>query len=245
MYDDDFKNKYQDFTKMFVRDYANWDRNYTRLPWFRSMDPWCGHSFSGGLGDFNGNGQESSSEAMQAWGAMLLLGTVLNDKKMRDAAIFGYVQEAQAVAEYWFDRSHRPVNGEVGNYDYTKYKFPYNSNLVTQGIGWWTYFSGDLFWMHAIQCLPMSPLLKYLYEDLKFARWDYNSMWTTKSLGGWDTNLGNEAGVGNIALSYLQIFDPDSAASIFDWLWLNNKNTAKAPDNIMLLLIGISMLIDH
>ncbi|MCX7985809.1 MAG: discoidin domain-containing protein [Bacteroidales bacterium] len=231
MYDEEFKNKYKDFTRMLVLDYANWDRNYTRLPWFRSMDPWCGHSFSGGLGDFNGNGQESSSEAMQAWGAMFLLGTVLNDTAMRNAAIFGYVQEAQAVAEYWFDRSHIPANGGVGNYDYTKYKFPYNSNLVTQGIGWWTYFSGDWFWMHAIQWLPMSPLLKYLYEDLNFARWDYTSMWNTKTLGGWESNLGNEAGVGNIALSYLQIFDPDSAASVFDWLWLNNKTTARAPDN--------------
>jgi len=231
MYDEEFKNKYKDFTRMLVLDYANWDRNYTKLPWFRSMDPWCGHSFSGGLGDFNGNGQESSSEAMQAWGAMFLLGTVLNDTAMRNAAIFGYVQEAQAVAEYWFDRSHIPDNGGIGNYDYTKYKFPYNSNLVTQGIGWWTYFSGDWFWMHAIQWLPMSPLLKYLYEDLNFARWDYTSMWNTKTLGGWDSNLGNEAGVGNIALSYLQIFDPDSAASVFDWLWTNNKVTARAPDN--------------
>ncbi|MBN2485485.1 MAG: discoidin domain-containing protein [Bacteroidales bacterium] len=244
MYDKEFMDKYKDFTKMMVLDYANWNRNYKKLPWFRSMDPWCGHSFSGGMGDFNGNGQESSSEAMQAWGAMFLLGTVTNDTEMRDAAIFGYVQEAQAVAEYWFDRDHIPANGGSGNYDYTKFTcrnqdtpqflgkpFPYNSNLVTQGIGWWTYFSGDWYWMHAIQWLPMSPFFKYMYEDLEFARWDYNSMWTTKSLGGWDSNLGNEAGVGNVALSYLQVSDPDSAAAIFDWLWDNNRVTARAPDN--------------
>ena len=246
MYDTDFMNKYQDFTKMQVRDYANWDRNYKALPWFRSMDPWCGHSFSGGVGDFNGNGQESSSEAMQAWGAMFMLGSVTNDVAMRDAAIFGYVQEAQGVAEYWFDRSHIPANGGVGNYDYTKFvnhnpdtqanpviwnkPFPYNSNLVTQGIGWWTYFSGDWYWMHAIQWLPMSPFHKYLYEDINFAKWDYNSMWTTKTLGGWDSNMGNEAGVGNVTLSYLQISDPQGAAAIFDQLWDNNKVTARAPD---------------
>src|SRR5207244_184453 len=106
----------------------------------------------------------------------------------------------------------------------------YNSNQQTNGIGWWTWFSGDEYWMHAIQWLPMSPLLKYLCEDPAFAKWDYETMWKGKTVGGFDSNLGREAGVGNVALSYLQIFDPNQAASIFDDLWDSNKGTAHAKD---------------
>ena len=231
MYDEDFKAKYGEFLKMIARDYANWDRSYTKLPFFRNLDIWEGHSYAGGMGDFNGNGQESSSEAVHAQGSLYLLGLALNNDSIRDAGIFSYVQEAQGSAEYWFDRAHIPANGGVGNYDYTLYDKPYCSNLTTNGIGWWTYFSGDPFWMHSIQWIPISPVLKYLYEDPTFARWDYTTMWNSKQIGGWDSNLGNEAGVGNLTLSYLNIFAPDSAAAVFDRLWDQKKVTARAPDN--------------
>ena len=231
MYDEEFKAKYKDMAKMLVLDYANYNRADQRFTYFRSFDPWAGHSYSGGVGDGNGNGMESSSESMQAWGAMYLLGEVTGDKAMRDAGIFGYVQEAQGVAEYWFDRSHIPANGGVGNYDYTKWKKAYNSNLTSGGIGWWTYFTGDPFWMHAIQWIPMSPLLKYLYEDVPFAKWDWEKMWATKEGGGWEADLGDKGDIGALALSYFQIASPDSAAAIYDNLWDNNRGMARAKDN--------------
>ena len=224
MYDEDFKAKYQDMAKMLVLDYANYNRADKRYTYFRSFDPWAGHSYSGGLGDANGNGEESSSEGMQAWGAMYLLGEVTGDKAMRNAGIFGYTQEAQGVAEYWFDRSHIPANGGQGNYDYTKWGHDYNSNLQSNGIGWWTWFSGDPFWMHAIQWLPMSPMLKYLYEDTAFAAWDWSTMWREKQGGGWDSDFGNGPTPANVGLSYLQISNPDSAAAIFDNLWDNKRS---------------------
>jgi endoglucanase Acf2 len=224
MYDEEFKAKYKDIAKLLVLDYANYNRADKRFAYFRSFDPWAGHSYSGGLGDSNGNGEESSSEGMQAWGAMYLLGEVTGDKAMRDAGIFGYTQEAQGVAEYWFDRSHIPANGGKGNYDYTKWTHAYNSNLTSGGIGWWTYFSGDPFWMHSIQWLPMSPLLKYLYEDPAFAAWDWNTMWREKQGSGWEGDFGSGATPANVGLSYFQIASPDSAAAIFDNLW-NNKRT--------------------
>lgn len=231
MDDPELKAKYGEFSKMIVKDYANWDPNDTRFPFFRSMDPWAGHCYAGGMGDENGNGMESSSESLFAWGGMFLLGTTLDDKPMRDAAIFGYVQEAQAVAEYWFDRQHIPENGGVGNYDYTKYDKPYNSNLVTNGIGWWTYFSGDPFWMHSIQWLPMTPALNYLYEDLKFAKWDFETMWKSMDQAklGWKRFEDNS--IGNVPLSYYQISNPQDAAKIFDDNWDARKGMTRSPEN--------------
>ena len=220
--DEDFKARFGGMLKLIAKDYANWDRTDKRFPLFRTFDPWAGHSFAGGIGDGAGNGQESSSEAMQGWGGLYLLGLALGDDDMRDAGIFGYVSEARGTAEYWFDRDRK-------NIDYTKYTKPYNSNLTCHGVGWWTYFSGDPVWMHSIQWLPNSPALDYLSEDLKFAKWDYDTMWRTKHVSGWDGELGN-ASLGNVVLSYLQRSDPEQAAAIFDKLEREGRGVVKNAD---------------
>ena len=233
MVDDDFRKKFGPMLTMIAKDYANWDRTEKRFPLFRTFDPWAGHSFAGGVGDGAGNGQESSSEAMQGWGGLYLLGLALGDDAMRDAGIFGYVSEARATAEYWFDRDRE-------NIDYTKYKHPYNSNLTCHGVGWWTYFSGDPVWMHSIQWLPNTPALDYLSEDLKFAKWDWETMWKTKEIGGWFEKgrtrdghetppVGNES-LGNVLLSYLQRHDPAQAAEVFDNLRAKKMNAAMNAD---------------
>ena len=233
MFDADFAAKFGPMLKLIAKDYANWDRSDKRFPLFRHFDPWAGHSFAGGMGDGNGNGQESSSEAMQGWGGMYLLGLALGDAAMRDAAIFGYVSEARGTAEYWFDRDKE-------NIDYTKYKHPYNSNLTCHGVGWWTWFSGDPVWMHSIQWLPNTPALDYLSEDLEFAKWDWETMWKTKEIGGWFEKgkarnghetppVGNES-LGNVLLSYLQRHDPAQAAKIFDELRAKKMNAAMNAD---------------
>ena len=220
--DEDFKARFGGMLKLIAKDYANWDRTDRRFPFFRTFDPWAGHSFAGGIGDGAGNGQESSSEAMQGWGGLYLLGLALGDDDMRDAGIFGYVSEARGTAEYWFDRDRK-------NIDYTKYKKPYNSNLTCHGVGWWTYFSGDPVWMHSIQWLPNSPALDYLSEDLKFAKWDYDTMWGLKHVSGWDGELG-DASLGNVVLSYLQRSDPEQAAAIFDKLEREGRGVVKNAD---------------
>jgi len=231
--DDDFRAKFGPMLTLVAKDYANWDRGERRFPFLRTFDPWAGHSFAGGLGDGNGNGQESSSEAMQGWGGLYLLGLALGDDAMRDAGIFGYVSEARAIAEYWFDRDRE-------NIDYSKFAHPYNSNLTCHGVGWWTYFSGDPVWMHSIQWLPNTPALDYLSENLEFAKWDWETMWKAKEIGGWFENGVNRAGdetppvgnesLGNVLLSYLQRHDPAQAASVFAELRRRGYRAATAPD---------------
>ena len=239
--DDDFRARYGDMLRLVVKDYANWDRSDKRFPWLRTFTPWSGHSYAGGLGNTgNGNGQESTSESMQGWGGVYLLGVALGDKAMRDAGIFGWVTESKGVAEYWFDRDKE-------NIDRTLYAKPYCSNLTAAGIGWWTWFSGDPVWMHSIQWMPVSPCLDYLSEDLKFAKWDYEQMWAAKEIGGWVVNpsegestLSKEPGLGNVVLSYLQRFDPDQAARVMDEMWDANALVARQTDTN-----GISYFITH
>ncbi len=252
--DDDFRQNYGQMLRLVTKDYANWERDSWAC-FLRTFDPWGGHSFAGGMGDGNGNGQESSSEAMQGWGGLYLLGVALGDNAMRDAGIFGWVTEARATAEYWFDRHGEDIEAatfhqgldENYNIDYTrlrnynedgslKYIVPYNSNFTCHGVGWWTYFSGDPVWMAGIQWMPISPALDYLSEDLAFAAWDFQQMWNIKEIGGWYDYgnahgcLGEESGIGNVVLSYLQRSDPQQAAQIFDNLWAADKPLARNTD---------------
>ena len=238
MVDDDFRDNYGEMLRLVAKDYANWDREDTKFPLFRTFDPWAGHSFAGGMGDGNGNGQESSSEAMQSWGGLYMLGVALGDDEMRDAGIFGWLSEARGTAEYWFDR-HRD------NIDYEKFKHPYNSNLTCHGVGYWTYFGYQNLYMQGIQWMPTSTALDYLSEDKTFAKWDYemlfqdpgkndrqdasNGKWFDESFSNPYNNdrLDKSGDWGNVTLSYLQRSDPEEAARLFDLLWQKDNDIAK------------------
>ena len=260
--DDDFRNNYGEIITLIAKDYANWDRNDTRFPLFRTFDPWAGHSFAGGMGDDNGNGQESTSEAMQGWGGVYLLGVALGNDEMRDAGLFGWLSEARGTAEYWFDRHSDPATGTEGYHTQTSDDYnipysifrdgegntpPYNSNLTCHGIGWWTYFGYDAIFMQGIQWMPVSPALDYLSEDKAYAAWDYGRMWKDRRIGGWleaektaDGYLGNSGGWGNVALSYLQRSDPEEAARIFDMCWQAGEPEIKSYDTN-----GITYFVTH
>ena len=248
MLDDDFRQQYGPMARLVALDYANpyksepLTSNLSPLtyhyPYFRTFNPYLGHSFAGGMGnEGNGNGQESSSESMQGWGGVWMLGAALGDEDLMEAGIYGYTLEARGTAEYWFDRGRR-------NIDYTKYLHPYCCNLTMQGVGWWTWFSGDPVWMHSIQWLPISPILQnYLTEDRAFARWDYTQMYATKEVGNYEAptgGLGDESGLGNVCLSYLALFDPDSAAHVWTRMRQMGKALAKNPDTG-----GITYLLAH
>ena len=264
MVDDDFKQNYGEMIKLVARDY----NNYKRDSWacfLRMMDPWAGHCYAGGLGDGAGNGQESTSESMQAWGGMYLLGVALGDDELRDAGIFGWVSESRATAEYWFDRHGEAVDATFhteqaankGDYniDYAKFKhtrdgvvdytIPYSSNLTSHGVGWWTWFGGDPVFMQGIQWMPISPALDYLGEDKAFAAWDYDRLMALKEHVGWQDYSGTEAWLGdsdwgNVVLSYRQWSDPDDAAAIFDQGW-----SAGWPTMTTSLTNGITYFVTH
>ncbi|MBQ7721602.1 MAG: hypothetical protein IJT64_01705 [Kiritimatiellae bacterium] len=245
--DADFAQKYGPMLRLVAKDYANWERGDTHFPFLRTFDPWAGHSFAGGMGDGNGNGQESSSEAMQGWGGLYLLGIALGDNAMRDVGIFGYAMGSRTVAEYWFDRDRE-------NIDRSRYKHPYCCNLTCHGVGWWTFFTGDPAWMHAIQWLPDTPALDYLSEDLAFAKWDWEEMWAHKEIGGWfekgrdkagnETPCVGDASLGNVFLSYLRRHDPAQAAEVFDRLREKGLGAAVNPDTAHMAYWAIHSSLD-
>ena len=111
--DAEFRDRYKEIAIHLARAYANWDRTSTQYPWMRTFEPIVGHSYAGGSSSPGGNNQESSSESIQAWAGMFMLGEVLrgNDTRANDilaTAAFGYAIETRAVYEYYADYHGSP-----------------------------------------------------------------------------------------------------------------------------------------
>ncbi|MDA3890520.1 MAG: discoidin domain-containing protein [Salinivirgaceae bacterium] len=168
MLDDNFLAEYGDMLRLVTQQYANWERDDSFLPYFRTFDPWIGHSYAGGTSSGGGNNQESTSEAMQSWVGMFLLGEVMGDDAMRDAGAFGYVSEAAATMEYWFDWDQENLP--------EAYPHDIVGILWNGGYSYGTYFSASPVHIHGIQYLPICPGFKYMAENKTWANKEYNDM---------------------------------------------------------------------
>jgi len=152
--------KWGGMVELLIRDIASTNREDLLFPHLRCFDVYAGHSWASGHAKFgDGNNQESSSEAMNAWYGLMLWGEVTGNTKLRDTGIFLYNTERTAVEEYWFD-----VLGT---------NFPKDFPEVALGMIWGgkgafsTWFSADIDCIHGINWLPFTPASIYMgrYPD--------------------------------------------------------------------------------
>ena len=137
-----------------VGDVASSDRSYVRFPYLRNFDVYEGHSWADGFANFaDGNNQESSSEAINAWYAVYLWGQATNDPGVAVTGLYLYTTEIQSVKQYWFG-----ANG--------LFSAPYQhrmASLVWGGkVDFATWFSKDPNAIYGIQLLPITPASAYL-----------------------------------------------------------------------------------
>jgi hypothetical protein len=154
-YDNDFLFRHKDSVNLLVADIANYNRGET-LPLRRHFDPYFGHSWASGFAPFNdGNNQESSSEALNAWAAVTLWAQRIDDSRLKDEAEWMFSNEMAASNAYWlnFDAQLPPYNG-----GYTK-------STVTLNWGgkrdYATFFSSDPNAILGIQLIPMNPSMTH------------------------------------------------------------------------------------
>lgn len=140
---------------LLVREIASPDREDPLFPFLRCFDLYAGHSWASGHADFaDGNNQESSSESLNAWYALILWGEVSGNAQIRDTGLFLFNTERTAIEEYWFD-----VSGE---------NFPENFGEEALGMVWGgkgayaTWFSGDADCIYGINWLPFTPASLYM-----------------------------------------------------------------------------------
>jgi Malectin domain/Glycosyl hydrolase family 81 C-terminal domain/Putative Ig domain/Malectin-like domain len=173
MYDSQFLANYGPMMKMIVKSYGNYDRTDTTEPFLRQFDIWEGHNNAGGTGSPNGENEESSSEGIQGFGGMFLLGSAMNDSQMQAAGAMGFAMESCAINEYWQDiyQTNFP----------SSYNRAGNGQVWSSGLSYGTFFSGDPAWVYAIQYCPANHWLNYMTRyNTSTVIAKYNAMWTER-----------------------------------------------------------------
>ena len=211
MQDPDFLKKFGPMITLVAMEYANWNRKDNRFPLLRTFDVWAGHSWAGGLGSPGGENQESSSEAMQSWIGLYLLGIMLDNKRMEATGAMGYAIESRAALDYWFN--------QPGDLFPPQYKHPILGMVWSGGGVWGTYFSGDPAWIYGIQCLPQSPGLDYLVRYRRFAKALFHNMLAIQKAKTGTDDLSKMGDLGNVMLAQASQADPAWAIQQFNRLW--------------------------
>ncbi len=170
-YDADFQSTYKDEVNLLVADIANY-RSDEALPLRRNFDPYFGHSWASGSSPFaDGNNQESSSEAINAWVGVELWAQQIKNEQLAEHASWMLSNEVASTSAYWldFDRTKAPY---VAGYDYSVVSLNWGGKR-----DYATFFSAEPRAMLGILLLPMSPTTKYMSsygeritEQLKEAR---------------------------------------------------------------------------
>ena len=162
-------NAYGPFVDLLIRDIASSRRDDPAFPFLRNFDTYAGHSWASGDGVAgDGNNQESSSEALAAWTALVLLGEIRGDRTLRDTGMYLYASELAAVEAYWFDVDRRNFPP-----DYPHPVVP----MIWGGKGaYGTYFSGEPEALQGINWLPFHGGSLYLGRYPEFAARSYDSL---------------------------------------------------------------------
>ncbi len=142
-------DKWGGMVDLLVADVANTDRGSEMFPWLRSLDPYAGHSWASGHGDFfAGNNNESSSEALNFAAALALWGAETGRDDVRDLGMELHAVESAAVLQYWFDVDHAVFPDG----------YPYEAAGMIWGDGatHTTWFSDNPEMIHGINLMPLS-----------------------------------------------------------------------------------------
>jgi endo-1,3(4)-beta-glucanase len=140
-----------------ARDIANPSDKDTSFTRFRNMDWFEGHSWAAGLFEFgDGRNQESTSEAVNAWYGLYLLGLATGDVTMENVGRVLLATEIRGAQKYWQIKSGSSI-----------YPEPFAANKVV-GVLWGnkvdyaTFFGSSPELIHGIQMIPFTPISEAL-----------------------------------------------------------------------------------
>ncbi len=152
-------NNWGGMVNLLGRDIATPVRNDAMFPFLRHFDVYGGHSWASGQAPFgDGLNQESSSEAMNAWTGLILFASETGNTQLRDAAIWMYTQETNAIFDYWFN------DGPVSTFPAGVTRVQVANVFDGKGDAG-TFFSGQIELEHGIEFLPFHGGSLYLGRD--------------------------------------------------------------------------------
>ncbi|CAN5362969.1 hypothetical protein BH09PAT4_BH09PAT4_05000 [soil metagenome] len=199
-YDTKFMNDNRASIDLLVKDIMNTDRSSQNFPYLRTFDQYVGHSWASGFGTFaDGQNQESSSEAVNAWYGAYEWGKVSDNSQIQSTALALYTLEAHAARTYWLS------SPKVAGYAHDI------APLVWSGkLDYATFFNNTPEAKLGIQLIPMSPGSTYLATDGK-AKIQAHLKNLSTELAGKPTTVFKD-----YLAMYQALYDSDGAAGAID-----------------------------
>jgi endoglucanase Acf2 len=177
--------------EMLIRDYAA-SRNDSLFPYARNFDPANGFSWASGHANYVlGNNNESTSEAANAYGAIVLYGLITGNEELTDHGIYLHASSTAAYWEYWnnIDR-YRGLDAEYDNF-IPQYDKLSTSIIWGNGHVFATWFSAAYAHILGIQGLPMNPLVMHIGQHADYLK-DYVELGLSESSNGKPSGLSND-----------------------------------------------------
>jgi endoglucanase Acf2 len=184
-------DQYGPMIELLIRDYAG-AADDPLFPYLRNFDPANGFSWASGPANFvRGNNNESTSEAANAYGAIVLYGLIVGRDDLVDRGMYLHASTAAAYWQYWNNIDGYNNRGTVED------NFPAGFNRITTSIIWGdgsafaTWFSGAVAHILGIQGLPSNPLILHVgqYADYMV---DYVALGLSESSNGRPSGLPND-----------------------------------------------------
>jgi len=199
-HDSSFLHTYKNKVNLLVADIASYDASKD-FPAYRYFDAYAGHSWAAGLAPFaDGNNQESSSEAMNAWNAVTLWGQLIHNTQLSETGTWMLANEAASARTVW-----RQKPADIP--DISNYKSPLTSLNFGGKRTYSTFFSDESNTKLGIQLLPMNPFMTHQLDDTKMAKQVIDSSVTNDNFN---------VALGDYILMYLSLYDKTRALNLVD-----------------------------
>lgn len=218
MRDPEFIKQYSNVIDELIGDVATYEENHkdSRYPFLRNFSTFEGHSWASGHANFgDGNNQESSSEAINAWAGLILYGQAMGDEDLTALGVYLYETEVSSVNCYWFD-----IDGDVLDSKYTEGTGA-NAKYIQASMVWGGKYTYSTWWtdeplqVQGINILPMTAASFYAARNKEYI------------INNWKTAVRNENSYGGLSekktkrwneiwSEYLAMADPAQAMEYFD-----------------------------
>ena len=199
-YDKSFVDEYKDQVNLLVADIASYE-SYPEFPIERTYDPYSAHSWAAGLSPFqDGNNQESSSEALNAYNGVALWADVIGNKTLKKNGQWMLSNETATASTAW-----RDVDTSAS------YLSNYTSPVASLSFGgkrtYSTFFSDESNTKLGIQLIPMSPVMQTFKSDGDAIK---------EKLAKQDKPNNYNVALGDYLLMYLALSDKNAAIQALD-----------------------------
>ncbi|MDB5161791.1 MAG: Endo,3(4)-beta-glucanase [Candidatus Saccharibacteria bacterium] len=197
-YDAGFLKSSQKQINLLVADIASYAPS-SNFPVERYYDPYASHSWAAGLAPFaDGNNQESSSEAINAWNGVMLWAQLTQNTQLKTTASWMLSNEAATAKAAWRTVDTSPAY--LKNFTSPLTSLNFNGKRTYS-----TFFSDEPNAKLGIQLIPMSPMmLQYVSDGASI----------TSVVNASIQHDNYNVALGDYALMYLALAQPQNAAQL-------------------------------